>query len=140
MTFVAWVKDYRANHFNKEKWWSPRATPPGDVGEPKYEIVGKYDNMEEAEKELKAYFIYKKKIFNFIWEYLDTNGMERFKEAFPQIYAFDRFEWRWELGGDLNDQFFEDLLEIKYFSDYTNFHGCFHSNVSDEEDLEEVEN
>lgn len=49
MTFVAWVKDYRANHFNKEKWWSPRATPPGDVGEPKYEIVGKYDNMEEAE-------------------------------------------------------------------------------------------
>ncbi len=92
-----------------------------NAGEPKY--FGVYQNKEKAVEAIYKHLIIDENILSGIWSYHRTTDMDQFREIYPVISSFDRFEERMRFcrnDSECNSQFLEDLLVSPILESYIN--------------------
>jgi hypothetical protein len=102
MGYRGWVKDTRMCQFGKER----QVTKTNMY----------YLTEQEARTAARKILVTDKKIFQFVWDYLDNN-YDTFKTVFPQIFHFKDFEEKFDEEYDY--VFLDELVELEDFDEFT---------------------
>jgi len=116
MSLVGWVKDTRMTYF----------------GEPVQKTKSNfyYDTYKEALYASRKLLINDKKIFDFVWEYMNINDYSDYKKIFPSICSFRDFENR-ATDNDPNEEFEDELVSLENFDDFVEIHPFLSYGVSE---------
>lgn len=107
MGYRGWVKDTRICKFGQKE----------QITKTNMYYLTKDEAMEAARKIL----IIDKKIFLFVWEFLETD-YDSFKDVFPNIFKFKDFESKVEQGEDPGFEFLDELVKLENFDDFLKVH------------------
>jgi hypothetical protein len=103
MGYRGWVKDTRMCQFGQKE----------QVIKTNMYYLSKNEALLAARKIL----VTDKKIFQFVWEFLETN-YDNFVDVFPNIFEFKDFDSRIEEGKEPEYEFLDELVDLEHFDEF----------------------